>query len=83
MLRSGAKVASDILGGEEVGEALKKRGKEGLGQLLQDSSEVVMKGKGFGKKPIKVIKGLRVLHNDVFTKYGAAHRRKKRAGLKK
>src|SRR5690242_7651339 len=82
-LKSGAAVASDLLAGEKFSESLKQRGKEGLGNILQESSEAVLKGKGLGNRHKKLINGVYVIPNDIFSKHDTVNSRKKRASHKK
>ena len=60
-LRTGAQVASDVLAGEEIKQALENRGKEAGKNLLQKGIrhlDKVQQGKGLGVRPKrKSIKG--------------------------
>lgn len=51
LLSTGAKVASDVLKGRNVGASLRRRGKEGLRQTLTSATRAI-KRKGPPNKPI-------------------------------
>lgn len=62
-LASGANVASDILHGRPILQALEERGKEGASSLLQKATDKLQKGRGLGIRP----KSIKETKRDVFS----------------
>lgn len=60
-LTAGSHIASDVAAGQPLTDSVKKHARQATGELLKETGEKVMKGKGVGKRPRqrKMLKALK------------------------